>query len=61
MSTEREQFAIDLTTLMNTAMRLGLYRTGHRIHDAVRELGWELAGEDKPESEPSYAKTVEHS
>lgn len=40
---ERHQFANELPLVMHRAGQLGLWRTMHKLHDAVRELGWELA------------------
>ncbi len=48
---ERPEFARDLSRMMVNAGALGLYRTQHRIHDAIRELGWEMAGMDVPAPE----------
>jgi hypothetical protein len=45
---EREKFTTKLTLLHVEAMRLGLYLTGHKIHDAVKQLGWERAEVERP-------------
>ncbi len=52
----RKEFASRLTLVMNEAMRLGLYRTMHKLHDAVREVGWELADIAKKEQEPKDSR-----
>ena len=36
-------FTLRLVRLHEEAMRIGLYATGHAIHDAVRKTGWEQA------------------
>lgn len=56
---ERQSFASDLVFLIDRARRLGLYRTSHRLHDAERELGWELAGQPMPETEPRYSDVAD--
>lgn len=43
LTRERREFALTLPLIMNKAHQLGLPRTGHKLHDAVRELGWEIA------------------
>lgn len=32
-----------LDTLRNEAMAIGMVRTGHKLHDAIREVGYEFA------------------
>ncbi len=39
----RSVFAVKLSRIHMEAMELGLIRTGHKLHDAVREVGWEIA------------------
>jgi hypothetical protein len=39
----RAKFPTELTTLMDRAHRLGLHATGHALHEAVKQVGWELA------------------
>ena len=56
----REEFASELAFVMNKAMRLGLYRTMHKLHDAVREIGWEMADQIAKESNPP-ARSRKHS
>lgn len=41
----RQEFVNKLTFAMNEAGQLGLYRTMHKLHEAVREVGWEIAGQ----------------
>ena len=48
---EQKQFAYELNMLTDKARRLNLLRTMHRLHDAIRELGWDMAGQEMPESE----------
>lgn len=50
---ERRAFVTELTLLHERAHRLGLYRTGHVLHEAVREVGWEIAGVPRPKPEPT--------
>ncbi len=40
---EQQEFASRLALMMNEAGKLRLYRTMHKIHDAVRAVGWEIA------------------
>lgn len=37
------EFVRNLPLVMDRAMRLGLYKTGHALHEAVRVSGYELA------------------
>lgn len=39
---ELTKFAIKLSTVMIEAGQLGLFKTQHSIHDAVRTVGWEI-------------------
>lgn len=48
---EQLDFTRRLVFFIDEARRLGLYKTSHRLHDAERELGWELSGTEMPESE----------
>lgn len=36
-------FAIRLASLMAEAGSIGLYKTQHKIHAAVQQVGWEIA------------------
>lgn len=36
-------FASRLALMHAKAHRLGLYKTGHKLHAAVQEVGWEIA------------------
>jgi hypothetical protein len=38
------KFCSDLAIMKHRAMELGLYRTMHRLDDAVRMVGFEVAG-----------------
>jgi len=40
---EKVQFATDLELMHERPMRLGLYATGQRIHNAIRMVGFEIA------------------
>jgi hypothetical protein len=44
MSDDKRDFVIRLTMLHAEAGRLGLFSTMHKIHEAVKQLGYELAG-----------------
>lgn len=37
-----DNFIVLLTLVKEEAMKLGLHLTGEKIHQAVREVGWEL-------------------
>lgn len=37
------EITLEVTTLHNKLMELGLYQTGHCMHDVVEKIGWELA------------------
>lgn len=39
----RDEFILELAALHHEAHRLGLHRTGHALHEAVRTVGWEIA------------------
>jgi len=38
-----EQVCRDLPLMMNRCFQVGLFATGHLMHEAVRKAGWELA------------------
>ena len=40
---EQAAFASEVALLMNKAATIGLYRTMHSLHEAVRTVGYELA------------------
>jgi hypothetical protein len=44
-------FAAKLGRMVEECHRLGLHRTAHRLHDAEREIGWEITNTPMPESE----------
>ena len=39
----RREFTSKLALIHHEAHRLGLYRTGQKLHEAVREVGYEIA------------------
>jgi hypothetical protein len=39
----RREFCMELPVIMNKAGALGLYRTLHALHEAVRAVGYEVA------------------
>jgi hypothetical protein len=41
--TEIDQFIARLTLLKEEAMRIGMYRTGQKLEEPIRQAGWELA------------------
>lgn len=41
-------FSGELTLLRDKAIRLGLYATSQLLHEAVREVGWEIQGKSRP-------------
>lgn len=43
----RKNFPVELANLMDRAHRLGLHATGHALHEAVKKVGYELAGKIK--------------
>ena len=40
---EAADFAVSLSRLMIRAGQVGLFRTMHKVHEAVRECGYEMA------------------
>lgn len=50
-------FCSELTLLKHQAMELGLFQTMHRIDDAIRMAGFEVAGE--PDSCRKYEAEIE--
>lgn len=40
---DQQIFVAKLNRLREEAMHLGLYETGHALHDAVRKVGFEMA------------------
>lgn len=54
IDSKHKEFASKLAFIMDEAHRLGLHRTGHRIHDAVRELGWEMQKRPVPYAERKW-------
>lgn len=38
-----EAFTVRLVQMQHEAMSIGLIRTGHKLNDAVYEVGWERA------------------
>ena len=49
---EVRDFITRLTSMHAEAHRIGLYRTGHKLHDAVREVGWEYSDQIAARMEP---------
>jgi hypothetical protein len=39
----RDDFVVRLVSLAAEAHRIGLHKTGHKLHDAVKQVGYELA------------------
>ena len=39
----RQQFISELVELHERANRIGLYKTGHALHEAVKVVGYEVA------------------
>jgi hypothetical protein len=40
---EVDQFIARLTLLKEEAFRIGMYRTGQKLEEPIKEAGWELA------------------
>lgn len=40
---------VELPSLHNELMNLGLLKTGHAVHAAVQELGWDIASHEERE------------
>lgn len=45
---ERAEFVSNLPLVMDRAGRLGLFKTMQKLHEAVREAGWEACGMERP-------------
>lgn len=45
----RRDLCRELPLLMDRAHRLGLHRTGHALHEAVKAIGWETAAAEQKE------------
>lgn len=43
LTVQQREFCSELALVMDKAHRLGLYKTGHLLHEAVRQVGWEVA------------------
>ena len=37
------EITLEVTNLHNKLMNLGLYQTGHCMHEVVKKVGWEVA------------------
>lgn len=45
VSREHREIAVRCTELHADLIRAGLIVTGHKMHNVVRALGWEMAGD----------------
>lgn len=52
----KQEFIMELAGLHVEAHKLGLHRTGHALHEAVRVVGWEVAGKVEAEQRAKKRK-----